>query len=121
MSPARRRQIVDREQPKLPMVRQCAPRFRGAGTAGGDPFQRLLWCQGGLGRGPVPDGRDRPSVPGDPFLRVQPDEGLARAAGRAGNQRANAEADEGQGAAGYLPSAPQPADRRRHILAGLSS
>ena len=25
MSPARRRQMVDRGHPKLPMVRQCAP------------------------------------------------------------------------------------------------
>ena len=54
MSPARRRQMVDREHPKLPIVRQCAPAFAGAGSAGGDPFQRLLPSQGGLGSGPVP-------------------------------------------------------------------
>ena len=29
MSPARRRQMVDREHPKLPIVRQFAPRLRG--------------------------------------------------------------------------------------------
>ena len=28
MSPGRRREMVDREHPKLPLVRQCAPRFR---------------------------------------------------------------------------------------------
>ena len=35
MSPARWRQMVDREHPKLPIVRQCAPRFCGG---------RLWWA-----------------------------------------------------------------------------
>ena len=46
MSPGRRREMVDREHPKLPVVR----------PAGGEPFQPLLPSQGGLRRGPVPDG-----------------------------------------------------------------
>ncbi len=29
MSPARRREMVDREHPKLPMLQRCVPRFPG--------------------------------------------------------------------------------------------
>ena len=106
MSPARRRQMVDREHPKLPIVRQCAPPpSRGAGSAGGDPFQRLLPSQGGLGSGPVPDGRERPAVPGNPILRVAADEGLAGEAWSTGEPEAGAAADAGHGATGHLTEA----------------
>ena len=70
MSPARRREMVDREHPSLSLVRQCPPAFAEAGSAGGEPFQHLLPSQGCLGRGPVPDGRDRPAVSGDALLRI---------------------------------------------------
>ena len=37
MSPGRRRGMVDLEHPKLPIVRQCAPRFRGGRVCWGWP------------------------------------------------------------------------------------
>ena len=54
MSPARRRQMVDREHPKLPIVRQCSPRFRGG---------RLCW----VSAAPV-----FTTVPGQPLKRTCP-------------------------------------------------
>ena len=72
--------------------------------AGGEPFQPLLPSQGGFRSGPVPDEGDGPSVPGDPLLRVEADEGLAGAAGQAGEPEAGAAADESHGAAGHLPA-----------------
>ena len=66
MSPARRRQMVDRQHPSLSLVRQCA-------LLGVSRSQHLLPSPGCLARGPVPDGRDRPAVPGDALLRVQAD------------------------------------------------
>ena len=75
MSPARRRQMVDREHPSLSLVRQCA-------LLGCEPFQPLLPSPRLTSQaGPVPDGRDRPAVPGDALLWVETDEGLAGAAG----------------------------------------
>ena len=74
-------------------------------AAGGEPFQHLLPAPGCLGRGPVPDGRDRPAVPGDALLWVQADEGLAGSAGEAGEPEAGAAADARHGVAGHLPAA----------------
>ena len=97
MSPARRRQMVDRDHPSLSIVAVRA--------AGGEPFQPLLPSPGCLGRGPVPDGRDRPAVPGDALLRVQADEGLVGAEWDSGEPEAGAAADARHGAAGHLPAA----------------
>ncbi len=74
--------------------------------AGGDPFQPLLPSHGGFRSGPVPDEGDGPSVPGDPLLRVEADEGLAGAAGQAGEPEAGAAVDESHGAAGHLQASP---------------
>ena len=74
MSPAQRRQMVDREHPFLSLVRQCAL----LGVSRSSVYYRPRGC---LGTGPVPDGRDRPAVPGDALLRVEADEGLSGAAG----------------------------------------
>ena len=63
MSPGRRRKMVDREHPSLPIVRQCAL----LGVSRSSLYYR---GQGGFRSGPVPDGRDGPAVPGDPILRV---------------------------------------------------
>ena len=41
MNPARRREMVDREHPSLPIVRQCRP-------GGGEPLQPLLLSPGGF-------------------------------------------------------------------------
>ena len=60
MSPAQRREMMDRTQPSLSIVR----------LAGREPFQPLLLAQSCLGRGPVPDGRERPAILGDALLRV---------------------------------------------------
>ena len=52
MSLAQRRGMVDREHLSLSTARQCAPRFRGAGSAGIGPFQPVLSTQGSLRREP---------------------------------------------------------------------
>ena len=75
------------------------------GAAGGEPLQPLLPSPGCPGRGPVPDGEDRPAVPGDALLRVQSDEGLAGAAWGTGEPEAGAAADARHEAAGHLPAA----------------
>ena len=63
MNPARRREMVDREHPSLPISGAMRP-------AGGEPLQYILSSQGGFGRGPVADAGDRPALPGDPLLWV---------------------------------------------------
>ena len=70
MSPAQRRQMVDREHPSLSLVRQCAllgvsrsSIYYRPGAASEEDLSLV--------------GEDRPAVPGDPLLRVQADEGLA--------------------------------------------
>ena len=72
-------------------------------AAGGQPFQHLLPSPGCLGRGPVPDGRDRSAVPVDPLLRVQADESLAGEARGKSEAEAGAAADACHGTAGHLP------------------
>ena len=66
MIPSRWRRMADREQPKLAIVRQCAPCCRMPGSAGGEPPQHLLPSQGGIRRGPAPIEVDGPAVPGPP-------------------------------------------------------
>ena len=106
MSPSRRREMVDREHPSLPIVGQCA-------LLGVEPLQHILPSQGGFGRGPVADAGDRPAVPGNPLLWVAADEGLAGAAGYTGEPEAGAAADAGPWGCGPSTGDPEPADRRR--------
>ena len=61
MSPSRRRKMVDREHPKLPIVRECAL----LGVSRPSLYYR---ARGGFRRGPVPDEGDGQSIPGDPLL-----------------------------------------------------
>ena len=92
MSPARRRQMVDRDHSSLSIVRQCAL----LGVSRSSLYYRPR---------PVLDGRDRPAVPGDALLRVQADEGLVGAEWDSGEPEAGAAADARHGAAGHLPAA----------------
>ena len=61
MSPARRREMVNTE------AAECGS------AAGCQPLPASNRPKMAIGRGPVPDGRDRPAVPGDPLLRVEAD------------------------------------------------
>ena len=82
MNPAQRRKMVDREHPALPIVRQCAL----LGVSRSSLYYR-----------PKDDSpedlalmREIPAIPGDPFLRVEADEGLAGLAGDAGEPQEGA-------------------------------
>ena len=82
--------MVDREHPSLSW---CAS-ARCWGSAVPSIYYRP---RAASGRGPVPDERERPAVPGDALLWVKTDEGLAGAAGRAGEPEAGAAADARHG------------------------
>ena len=97
MNPARRREMVDREHPSLPIVGQCALLgvsrssicYRPKGASEEDLSLMLEM--------------DRQYL-ATPFLWVAADEGLAGASGAPGKPEAGAAADAGHGAAGYLPA-----------------
>ena len=91
--------MVDWEHPSLPVVRQGA-------LLGVSRFQPLLPSQDGLGSGLVPDEGYGPSVPVDPLLRVEADEGLAGEAGGTGEPEAGAAVDAHHWAEGRLPASP---------------
>ena len=98
MSPARRREMVDRKHPKLPIVRQCAL----LGVSRSSLYYR-----------PRAASEEDLSLMGEidrqyletPLLRVQADEDLAGAARGTGKPEAGAAADACHGAAGHLPAA----------------
>ena len=70
MSPGRRREMVNREHPSLPIVRQC--------TLLGVSRSSLYYRAKGASEADLSlIGRDGSSVPGDPLLRVEADESLA--------------------------------------------
>ena len=98
MSPARRRQIVDREHPFLSLERYCAL----LGVSRSSLYYRPRGC---LGRGAVPDRRDRSAVPGGALLRIETDEGLVGTEWDSVEPEAGAAADARHGAAGHLPAA----------------
>ena len=98
MSPAKRRELVDRQHQTLSIVRQCA--LLGVGRS-----SLYYRPQGDLAAGPDPDEGDGPPVPGNPLLRIQADEGIAGAARHAGKPEAGTAAHEGDRAAGNLPAA----------------
>ena len=60
MSPAKRRELVDRQHQALSIVQQCA--LLGVGRS-----SLYYRSQGDLAAGPVPDEGDGPPVPGNPF------------------------------------------------------
>ena len=99
MSQGRRRKIVDREHPSLPIVRQCAL----LGVRRSSLYYRAKEAS-------EADlclmGEDGPAGLGDPILRVQADEGLAGEAGDTGKPEAGAAVDAHPGAAGHLPGSP---------------
>ena len=74
MSPARRRQMVDREHPSLSLVRQCTLLGISRSSV---YYRRWVASQDDLSL----MGGDRPAVPGDALLWVKADEGLVGAAG----------------------------------------
>ena len=99
MSPGRRRKMVDREHPSLPIVRQCA--LLGVGRfslyhRAKESSEADLCLMGG----------DGSAGPGDPILRVQADEGLAGEAWDTGKPEAGAAVDESHEAPGHLPESP---------------
>ena len=111
MSPGQRREMVDREHPKLPIVRQCA---------------LLGVSRSSLYYHPKAASEEDLSLMGEidrqyletPFYgsrRVETDEGLAGEARDSGKPEAGAAADAHHGAAGHLPKAPAPVDRPRSI------
>ena len=115
MSPAERRELVDRQHRHLSIVRQCQ-------LMGGQPLQPLLPSQGDLTTGPVLDEGAGPPVPGNPFLRFQADEGFAGPAGHAGKPEAGAAAHKTYGTAGYLPAAThEPTGPERRVYPYLLS
>ena len=71
MSPAKRRELVDRQHQTLSIVRQCALLGVGRSSLYYRPKET---SQQGLSL------IDGPPVPGNPFLRIQADEGIAGAA-----------------------------------------
>ena len=77
MSPGRRREMVDRKHPKLPIVRQCAL----LGVSRSSLYYRpKATSEEDLSLMREMD----PAVPGDPLLRVEADEGVAGEVGGSG-------------------------------------
>ena len=113
MSPGRRRKIVDREHPSLPIVRQCAL----LGVSRSSLYHRAkeaseadLCLMGG----------DGPAGPGDPILRVQADEGLAGEAGDTGKPEAGAAVDAQSWGFGPSTGVPAAADQRQRRASMLT-
>ena len=98
MTPARRRELVDRRYGRLSVVRQCQL----LGVSRSSFYYR---AQGTSPQDLTPDAGAGPPVPGDALLRFQADESLSGEAGQAGQQKAGAAAHETDGAAGHLPAA----------------
>ena len=98
MSPAKRRELVDRQHQTLSIVQQCA--LLGVSRSS------LYYRPKETSQQDLSLMREmNPPVPGNPFLRIQADEGIAGAARHAGKPEAGTAAHEGDGAAGYLPAA----------------
>ena len=98
MTPAQRRELVDRRHGSRSIVRQCA--LLGVSRSSlyhrpKETSQQAMSLMQAM----------RPPVPGNPILRFQADEGIAGPAGHAGKPEAGAAAHETDGAAGYLPAA----------------
>ena len=98
MSRGRRLEMIDRDHPKLSLVRQCAllgvsrssVYYLPAQTDGNDlELMSLI---------------DRQSVPGDALLRLQADDILAQVAGAWGQSQASAKADASDGDQNDLPT-----------------
>ena len=106
MSPAQRREMVDREHPSLSIVRQCAL----LGMSRSSIYYRP---RAALQEDLSLMGDERPAVPGYTLLRVEAHEDLAGARGPAGESEAGAATDAHHGGCEPSTGVPPPVGRRR--------
>ena len=97
MSRSQRRAMIDREEPKLSLVRQCA-------LLGISRSSLYYLPTEGRRRGHGVDGSHRPTVPKDTFLRLQKDDCLAQKSRTPGQPQAGPPADADDRPGGHLPA-----------------